>query len=354
MSHQNRALWIQNRRGRFALGLAPYTSPGRGEVTVRVRSVAVNPVDAIPLWRLSGLAYRSAMPWLAFPTVIGGDVAGEIVEVGVGVTRFAPGDRVLGMAAGQERSRNRAAEGAFQHYTVLMEQLVSPIPAGMSFDQAAVLPLTLSTAATALYQRDHLALPLPTLDPPDRGRTVFVWGGSSSVGSNAIQLAHWSGYRVVTTCSPRNVDYVRSLGADAAIDYHDPAAVDEIVAAIGSIPLAGAFAVTGGSVRLTVEVAARAPGTARVASAQAAIATRLQLLRSRHKDVAVSSVWGGSLKDNEVGPGIYADFLPDALSSGSYRPAPDPKVVGEGLDRIPAALEQLGEGVSASKLVVRL
>ncbi len=137
-------------------------------------------------------------------------MAGEVVEAGPGVTRLRPGDRVLGMAAGLERSRNRAAEGAFQKYTVLMQSLVSPIPDELSFEQAAVLPLTLSTAATGLFQQDHLALPLPVIDPPDRRQTVLVWGGSTSVGSNGIQLARCAGYRVITTASPRNFGYVRA------------------------------------------------------------------------------------------------------------------------------------------------
>ena len=127
---------------------------------VRVRAVAVNPVDAI-----SGFFYRIILPWLTFPAVIGADVAGEIVEVGTNVTRLRPGDRVLGHAVGLERSRNRAAEGAFQKYTVLMEHMVAPVPENASFEQATVLPLALSTAATGLFQQDHLGLPLPTLDP---------------------------------------------------------------------------------------------------------------------------------------------------------------------------------------------
>ena len=168
-------------------------------MTICVRAVAVNPVDAIP-----GLAYRLIMPWLTFPAIIGGDVAGEVVEAGPGVTRLQPGDRVLGMADGLERSRNNAAEGAFQKDTVLMQNLVSPIPNELSFEQAAVLPLTLSTAATGLFQRDHLALPLPAIDAPDRQQTVLVWGGSTHVGSNGIQLARCAGYRVIATASPRN------------------------------------------------------------------------------------------------------------------------------------------------------
>lgn len=349
MTHDNSALWLPKRGARFKVGPAPYTPPAAGEITVRVRAVAVNPVDAIP-----GLAYRLIMPWLTFPAIIGGDVAGEVVEAGPGISRLHPGDRVLGMAAGVERSRNRAAEGAFQKYTVLMQNLVSPIPDELSFEQAAVLPLTLSTAATGLFQQDHLALPLPATDPPDRKETVLVWGGSTSVGSNGIQLARCSGYRVIATASPRNFGYVRSLGADAAIDYHSRTAVDEIITSLGDSPLAGTLAIGSGSLRAALLIASKVPGRRRVASAQPQLVTRIQTAFRPHKGIHVSGIWGGTLKDNEVGPGIYADFLPAALASGAYRAAPEALVVGEGLEQIPSAIDQLRKGVSASKLVVRV
>ncbi len=349
MPYENSALWLAKRGAKLTVGPAQYTPPAANELVIRVRAVAVNPVDGIPR-----IAYRLILPWLTFPAVIGGDVAGEIVEVGENVTRLKPGDRVLGMATGLERSRNRAAEGAFQKYTVLMHHMVSPIPNNLAFEQAAVLPLALSTAATGLFQRDHLALPLPTLDAPDRGETVLVWGGSSSVGSNAIQLARCAGYRVITTASPHNFEYVCSLGAEAAVDYHNSTAVDELVEAIGDAPLAGTLAVTRGSVVPAVAIAKRTTGPRRIAAAQPALRTRVQLLRSRPRAVSVSAIWGGTLKDNEIGPGIYVDFLPAALTAGIYRAAPAAVVVGDGLEQIPGAIDQLSSGVSAKKLVVQV
>ena len=349
MPSENKALWLPKRGAKLTVGPAPYTPPAAGEVVVRVRAVAVNPVDAIP-----GIAYRLILPWLTCPAVIGGDVAGEVVEVGESVTRMKPGDRVLGLALGLERSRNRAAEGAFQHYTVLMAHMVSPIPDDLSFEQAAVLPLTLATAATGLFQQDHLALPLPILDAPDRGETVLVWGGSSCVGSNAIQLARCAGYRVITTASPHNFDYVRSIGAAAAIDYHSSTAVNELVEALADTPLAGILAATRGSVVPAVAVSRQASGAKRVAAAQPALINRVQLLRARSRGASVSAVWGGTLKDNEVGPGIFVDFLPAALAAKIYQAAPAAVVVGDGLDQIPTAIDRLRKGVSATKLVVRL
>jgi NADPH:quinone reductase-like Zn-dependent oxidoreductase len=346
---ENTALWLHKKGDRFRVGPAPYTPPGPGEVVVRVRAVAVNPVDAIP-----GFAYRFVAPWMRFPMIVGGDVAGEVVETGSGVTRLHPGDRVAGLAAGMEENRNRAAEGAFQTYAVLMAHMVSPIPDDLPFEQAAVLPLTLSTAATGLFQEDHLALPLPTIDPPDRGETVLVWGGSTSVGSNAIQLARGAGYRVVATASPRNFDYVRSLGAAESVDYHGGDAVEKVIRAIGDSPLAGGLAIGSGSLSKVLRIASRVPGRRRVASAQPDRIVRLQLLGRPRHGVHVSGIWGGTLKDNEVGPAVFADYLPRALAHKQYRAAPPADVAGDGLDQIPAALDRLRRGVSASKLVVRI
>lgn len=347
MSEQNMALWLPKRGARFEVGPAPYTPPAANEVVVRVRAVAVNFIDGIP-----GFLYRVVLPWLTFPAVVGSDVAGEVVAVGTGVTRLRPGDRVLGHAFGVEKSQNRAAEGAFQHYVVLMQHMVSPIPDSLSFERAAVLPLALSTAATGMFQQDHLGLAMPGADPVERSETVLVWGGSTSVGSNAIQLARNAGYRVVATASPRNFDYVRSLGAAEAVDRRSTAAVDEIVDRIGDSPLAGTLAIGSGSLAPAVAIASRTTGSKRVASAQPGWLVRTRSPRARRPGVRVSGIWGGTLKDNEVGPAIYAGFLPTALTTGAYRAAPEATVVGHGLARIPDALRQLRGGISANKLVV--
>jgi hypothetical protein len=70
--------------------------------------------------------------------------------------------------------------------------------------------------------------------------------------------------------------------------------------------------------------------------------------------VRVTGIWGGTLRNTDVGPGIFVDYLPDALASGAFRAAPEPLVVGEGLAHIPVALDRLRHGVSAQKLVVRV
>ena len=231
--------------------------------------------------------------------------------------------------------------------------MACPIPDSLSFEQASVLPLPLSTAASGMFQQDGLGLALPTAAPAERPEAVLVWGGSTAVGSNAIQLARNAGYRVVATASPHNFDYLRSLGAAATIDRNSPAAVDELVAAIGDSPLAGSLAIGSGSLPKVMRVAARVPGAKRVSSAAPGFITRILALGAP-RGVRVSGIWGGSLKDNAVGPTIYVDFLPTALATGAYRAEPKADIVGHGLDAIPVGLQRLRKGVSAKKLVVTL
>ena len=340
--------WSTRRNGTSTVGPAPYTHPGDDQIVVRARAVAVNPIDALPV-----PARHVVLPWLDYPAVLGSDVAGEVVEIGSTATRFRVGDRVVGQAVGVERSRNRPAEGAFQQFVVLGDHLTSPIPDALSFSQAAVLPLALSTAAVGLFQEDQLALDRPRAGAPDRTDVVVVWGASTSVGSNAVQLARNAGYAVVATASPRNFDYVKALGAEAAVDYRSPTAVDDLVRAVAGRRVAGIMAIGAHALGPCLKLATTT-GAVRVASSQPTPLTRLRARQVRRRGITLTAIWGASLKDNDIGKTIYADFLPDALADGRFRAAPEALVVGDGLQALPAALERLGQGVSARKVVVTL
>jgi NADPH:quinone reductase-like Zn-dependent oxidoreductase len=264
-----------------------------------------NPVD-----RLSGLAFRFVAPWLRFPAVPGSGVAGEIAEVGSRVTRLHVGDRVTGHTYGFGKGDDHAAEGAFQTY--------------------AVLPAWI--------------WPGPMLDAANRGGAVLVWGASTSVGYDAVQLARCAGYRVVATASPRNFDYVRSLGAGTVVDYRSKTAVQELITALDGGPLAGAFAIGKGSLVPSIAAAAQVPGAGRVASSLPGTRTRLALLGPRRRGVHVSEVWGSTLFDNEVGPAIYEGFLLAALATEHFQPAPRGVVAGEGLAAVPGRPGSAGPG----------
>ncbi|MGC0369322.1 zinc-binding alcohol dehydrogenase family protein [Microbacterium sp. SLBN-111] len=236
---------------------AAVPEPAADEILVRVRAVAINPVD----WVIQGTS-RVTYRWLQTPAVLGSDVAGEVVAVGAAVTRFRIGQRVFGLATGTDKGRDPLREGAFQEYTILLERLAAPTPDALSDEEAAVFPLGVSTAACALFQPAHLGLRMPTGETPSEpGGVVVVWGGSTSVGMNAVQLARAAGYDVVSTASPRNAATVRSLGADAVVDYGSVTAVDELVAAIGGRPVAGAVALGAGSTDACIEVLRRTGGT---------------------------------------------------------------------------------------------
>lgn len=284
---------------------------------------------------------------------------------------------MLAYAVGMEKGRHHRAEGGFQAYTVARAQLAAPIPDHMFFEEAAVLPLAVSTAASALFQTDQLGLRHPTAGAPVTRETVVVWGGSTSVGSNAIQLAVAAGYDVVTTASPRNHDQARRLGASDVFDYASPTVVADITAALQTTPVAGVFAVGVGSAEPSVAVAIGA-GAKRVSLASPSVSfatlprrsgpntqlVRLMArlvagnvalqLRSRAHGIRTSFVWGSSLMTNDVGPMLWEEFLPGALADGCYLPAPAPEVVGSGLQHVQTALDTLRRGVSARKVVVRL
>ena len=344
----NSAAWLRTRLGGLEVGAAPVPTPGDTEVVVRNGAVAVNPIDviaAVPRWLV--------LPWLHYPAVIGSDVAGEVVAVGGAVTQVRVGERVLGHALGVERAHNRPAEGAFQRFTVLQEHMTSRVPDTITDEQACVLPLGLSTAACGLFQDDQLGLRLPQTDPPRQG-TVVVWGGSTSVGANAIQLAVNAGYDVLTTASPHNFAFVRRLGAREAYDYHDDSAVDRILQAVNGAELRGVLAIGSGSVARCVDLARRAGGADRVSTTAPAPATLLARRRARRHGIRLTSIWGATLADNDVGPAIYTTFLPAALADGRYVPAPDPVVVGAGLEHLAEAFATLRRGVSAAKVIITL
>ena len=123
----------------------------------------------------------------------------------------------------------------------------------MSYEQAAVLPLAIATAACGLFLEDQLGLRTPPLDrQAPTGKTVVIWGGSTSVGSCAIQLATAAGYEVVTTASPKNFDYVRGLGAGQVFDYNDANVIATMVKFLRNHEMAGALAISAGSGALCI------------------------------------------------------------------------------------------------------
>lgn len=367
---QNTAAWLRAPRTDLEVGPAEMPSARRGEIVVRVRAVAINPLD----WVIQGVG-QVTYRWLRGPAVLGTDVAGEVVEVGPGVTRFAIGDRVAGLTTGTDRGRDSAHEGAFQLYTALLDTLASPIPDAMSFTDAAVMPLGVSTAACGLFQPQNLGLSLPGVQDGSRSKRILVWGGSTSVGSNAVQLATAAGYRVVSTASPKNADLVRSLGAEAVFDYRDADVLARITEHNGGAAFDHALAVGAGSAAACLRLLGpggrlamastpvsldRLAGAPRLFPAMVPVFTRIGLsmaalmTRARFAKVRSSFIWGSSLRDDDLGQALWGDYLPSALASGAFRPVPAARVVGHDLAAVQTAIDLHRQGVSAEKVVVTL
>ncbi|KAL2075051.1 hypothetical protein VTL71DRAFT_8831 [Oculimacula yallundae] len=343
MSRTNNAAWLTGNNEILSVKPAPYTTPSADYVLIKNHAIAINPVDS----------YMQAIGPQIFaqmfhPFILGSDIAGEIVEVGPNVTRFKPGDRVLGFALG---SVNFATpQGAFQEYTVVPAVVVAHIPDSLSYEHAAVLPMGLSVAGTALFDRDYLGLEYPSLTPKSTGKTLLVWGGATSMSCNAIQLAVAAGYEVITTASPKNFEYVKKLGASQVFDYNSKTVVEDLIQALQGKNMAGVFdgAGFGNSFDNCVAVIAKAEGRKFIASTQ--------FLKDIPDGCGVTAkfVLGATLRENEVGKVIYEVFVPVALAAGRYIAAPPPKMVGKGLEYLQAALDSWKAGVSAEKVVVTL
>jgi hypothetical protein len=333
----NQAAWQLAPEQNLQLGTTDLPTPAANEILIRNAAIAINPLD----WILQDMAI---LPWLTYPAILGSDVAGEIVAIGSRVDRFKIGDRVIGQAVGT--TVNEKSQGAFQNFTIVLEHMAAPIPNGMAFSEAVVLPLGLGTAASGLYGRGQLALQPPSHSPISKDEVVLVWGGSSSVGNNAIQLAAASGYTVFTVAAEINAKMLTALGASKVFDYANPSVVEEVIKALKGKRFAGALHATG-DVAACFAVVSQCEGKRIVAATLAPSADLPPGVEARH-------IAGTSLKDDEVGPMIYKDFLPQALVSGSFVASPPARIVGHGLAALQDALQVLKAGVSAVKVVVTL
>lgn len=170
------------------------------QVRIKVHSAAVNPID-YKLAEFMGQMKLGKAPSAEQPFGIGFDVAGEIVEVGSGITKMNVGDAVY--------TALPPTVGSLAEYVVAGEARVARKPSNLDFNEAAAVPTVALTAYAGMLKHAKL----------QKGHTILILGGSSAVGMFAIQIAHALGARVVATTSTRNVELVKSLGADQVVDY---------------------------------------------------------------------------------------------------------------------------------------
>ncbi len=172
----------------LVLEQVPRPTPGEGEVLVRVHAAGVNPVD----WKM-----RRGNMKVPLPRTSGVDLAGVVESVGTGVTGFATGQAVYG-----------SGQGTYADYAISPIAGLAPKPTNLDFDQAAAVPVGVRAAWASIFDTANL----------QPGQTLLVLGAAGGVGLLAVQLGVWKGARVIGTASTANVEFVRSLGAEA-VDY---------------------------------------------------------------------------------------------------------------------------------------
>ncbi|KAF5359478.1 hypothetical protein D9756_003554 [Leucocoprinus leucothites] len=222
---QQKALVLDKQQGNFVLGQNKVYTPGPEQLLLKVKATALNPVD----WKIQ----KYGIYVDKYPAVLGSDVAGDVVAVGDGVTKFKVGDRVLAQGA----YTNDYA--TFQEFTLADEYHLAKVPSNISYEQAASVPLCLTTAFAAMYNSSpHGAALLNPIEASGQGHykdePFVLLGGASSVGQFVIQLARLSGFSpIIATASLKHTTYLQSLGATHVLDRN--LSTDELKSQIATI-----------------------------------------------------------------------------------------------------------------------
>ena len=309
------------------LAEVPDPTPGPGEVLVRAHATAVNRADTL---QRRGLY----PPPPGASEIIGMEVAGEVETLGEGVDGWEPGDRVMALLAG----------GGYAEQVAVPAGQLMPVPAGLSWTDAAAIPEVFLTAHDNLHTRGRLAA----------GETVLIHGGGGGVGTAAIQLAHRAGARVLVTAgSPEKLEFSRRLGADAGINHREedfPSRVRELTGGRGADLILDVM----GASYLARNLDALAPeGRLVIIGMQGGTTAEIdlnQLLR-RRLSVIATTLRGRTLEQKAE---IVRRFVEDALpgfGDGTLRPVVD-RVLP--LAEAPAAHRAMEAGDNVGKLVLRI
>ncbi|WP_421829810.1 NADP-dependent oxidoreductase [Larkinella sp.] len=186
-----------NKKEPMRFGEMPEPKLRENDVLVKIHAAGVNLLDS----KIKAGEFKALLPY-QLPLIMGHDVAGVVVEVGVQVKNFKVGDKIYARPADYRI-------GTFAEFVAINEADIAIMPTSLSMEEAASIPLVGLTAWQALVEKGNLK----------KGQKVFIQAGSGGVGTFAIQLAKHLGATVATTTSAANIELVKSLGADVVIDY---------------------------------------------------------------------------------------------------------------------------------------
>ncbi|GJE88568.1 zinc-binding alcohol dehydrogenase family protein [Phanerochaete sordida] len=331
--------------GKFVIESRDVPHPGPGYILVEVRAAALNPVD----WILRDMGL-----WIKeWPTILGTDAAGVVVELGEGVSNVAVGDRVMYMGTMVDKLTT------FQQYNAVKADFVAKIPDSMTLEQASTIPLTVATAALGLYDKRQQPDGGLGLTPPwteggrgkYSGQSIFIAGGATGVGQHTIELAKMSGFsHIIATASLHNEAYLKSLGATHVLDRKLAAsAIADAVKAVTDTPVTVAYDAVSDPALQNAMYDLLAPGGCLLRVGPSMI----DPAKLEKGDKYVAHVFADVQlpAQIEVGRSLYAK-LPEMLAAGDIKPT-KLEVLPDGLAGVPAGLDRLKAGVSAVKFVVR-
>ncbi|KAH8742469.1 chaperonin 10-like protein [Diaporthe sp. PMI_573] len=328
--------------GEFAIIDVPSPKPQAGEVSIRNKAVALNPVD----WK----KHQFGIMVDSWPAVFGSDVAGVIESVGEGVNAFSPGDEVFSLTGHDSRA------GGFQEFSTVPEYFVAHKPPSLSFEEAASLPICYLTAAAAITLGLRIRLPFLQNNESTAQqslRSVLVVGGGSGVGASAIQLLRLSvpTLHILATASQSHHSQLISLGATSCIDRGSPDIVRDIMAASASgqgvDAILDAVGGAGDESQPFLFDTLRSDGPKRYS----AVSTGSKLSIPVGVDATTSS---GRQAFDVAGGRRAMSALGKLTRDGDFKPPLKIEVVGQGLESIGNGLEKLKSGVSRTKLIIVL
>jgi len=327
--------------GKYYIGSADIPKPGSGEILVKIHSTALNPVD----WKIRD--YGVFME--TYPAILGTDIAGEVIEVGEGVTNVAKGDRVFGQGAFKND------RGSFQQYAIQEAPKVSKIPSSISYDEASSIAVGLTVGYVGLFNKHPHGVGItPPFDPSTRAQysntPIVILGGSSSVGQYVIQMAKLAGFSpIITTSSLKHSEFLKSLGANHVLDRSltTPQLVSEI-AGVTSKPIQYIYDTISAAETQKTGVDILAPGGNLILT----LPTDQSVADVKDKTI-VNAVGIHNLPQHrEVLPEMYK-HLYEWLEQGALRPN-KVEILPGGLAGIEEGLERLKlNKVSGFKLVAR-
>ncbi|SPJ79040.1 uncharacterized protein FTOL_07431 [Fusarium torulosum] len=316
--------------------------PGPHELLVKNQIIALQPIDA-------KIAKVAMLP-LPYPAILGSSFAGTVEKVGDQVTGFQVGDKVVGMKTAGATDNKYSA---YQEYSISTENTTTKVSDDETLDLAVRLVGNLPTLPAIFNYTLKLERPVPGEEPKSQGKRILVYGGTSSIGSMAVQYLTQAGYEVVTTFSPKHKDFVSKLGANKIIDHtQDSEALIKDLTASGPYHIVFDTISTGDTVKLNAEVVA-AQGGDSVYALQPPFGPETLPAGITRKFEGWSLLLGKE-ENEELLNWTFQTYFPQALAKNKLISVPARKIPG-GLDGLNDGLDLLFfKGVSSEKVVVDL